>query len=169
MSSERKVDPDERESKGEDREVGVPLRDRIKKLVEEPVGVLCTQGESQPYGSLVFLSFSDDLRFAVFATPRATRKYRLLTECDRVALLLDSRTRFPEEMMKVEAVTVTGRAVEVAAEGSEFRSHADLLVGKHSYLKSFVSAPSSALFRVEVIRYIHVSRFQEVRQWAPCA
>jgi nitroimidazol reductase NimA-like FMN-containing flavoprotein (pyridoxamine 5'-phosphate oxidase superfamily) len=169
MNSDRTVDPDERVPKGDDGEAGLSLRDRIKKLVEEPVGVLCTQGERQPYGSLVFFSFSDDLRFAVFATPRATRKYRLLTECDQVALLLDSRMRFPEDMMKVEAVTVTGRAVEVAADGPEFKSHADLLVGRHSYLKAFVSAPSSALFRVDVVRYIHVSRFQEVHQWSPPA
>ena len=68
----------------------------IRKLVEgQPYAVLCTQGQGQPYGSLVAYAVTPDLAFAVFATPRATRKFRLLSECDRVALLIDNRSRFP--------------------------------------------------------------------------
>jgi hypothetical protein len=33
--------------------------------------------------------------------------------------------------------------------------------------KGFVRAPSSALFRIDIVRFIHVARFQEVRQWTP--
>jgi nitroimidazol reductase NimA-like FMN-containing flavoprotein (pyridoxamine 5'-phosphate oxidase superfamily) len=167
MKSEREDNLNEGSPKKDNSGPDIPLDQRIRGLVtEQPVAVLCTQGEGQPYGSLVFFSSSNDLRFLVFATPRATRKYRLLTECDHVAIVLDSRIKLPEDMMKVEAVTVTGRAAEVE-EGPEFGECADLLVGRHPYLKSFVAAPSSALFRVDVVRYIHVSRFQEVRQWTP--
>jgi nitroimidazol reductase NimA-like FMN-containing flavoprotein (pyridoxamine 5'-phosphate oxidase superfamily) len=142
------------------------LEQNIRKLVEEPVAVLCTQGEGQPYGSLVFFAFSDDLRCFAFATPRATRKYRLVKECDSVALLLDTRMKFPEDMMKVEAVPVTGRASEVT-DDPELKRLTGLLAGRHPYIESFIAAPSTALFRVDVVRYIHVSRFQEVRQWIP--
>jgi len=167
MKSEREDNPGKGIPKRGDSEPNVPLDQRIRELAfEQPVAVLCTQGEGQPYGSLVFFEFSNDLRFLVFATPRATRKYRLLTECNHVAVVLDSRMKFPEDMMKVEAVTVTGRAAEVER-GPEFKQYADLLVGRHPYLRSFVAAPSSALFRIDVVRYIHVSRFQEVRQWTP--
>ena len=52
-----------------------PVRDRIRQLVtEEPYGVLCTHGEGLAYGSLVAFAFTEDLRYAVFATPLATRK-----------------------------------------------------------------------------------------------
>ena len=139
----------------------------IEALVHtEPFAVLCTQAGGQPYGSLVAFAFSEDLRTFVFATPVATRKYRLLSECDHVALLVDNRGRFPEDMMKVSAVTVTGRASQVEA-GSDFARWAGLLTSRHPYLRSFVRAPSTALFRVEVIRCLHVTRFQEVRQWIP--
>ena len=62
---------------------------------EEAFAVLCTQGEGQPYGSVVAFAFDHDLKAFVFATPRATRKFRLLSECDRVALVVDNRGKFP--------------------------------------------------------------------------
>ena len=50
----------------------------IQALVHhEPFAVLCTQAGGQPYGSLVGFAFSVDLKHFVFATPMATRKYRL--------------------------------------------------------------------------------------------
>jgi hypothetical protein len=61
----------------------------IRRLVvSQPYAVLCTQGQGQPYGSLVAYAMTTDLTSAVFATPRATRKFRLLSECDHVALLM---------------------------------------------------------------------------------
>jgi nitroimidazol reductase NimA-like FMN-containing flavoprotein (pyridoxamine 5'-phosphate oxidase superfamily) len=141
----------------------------IEALVRtEPFAVLCTQAGGQPYASLVAFAFSEDLRWFVFATPVATRKYRLLSECQHVALLVDNRGRFPEDMMKVSAVTVTGRASQVEP-GPEFERWAKLLTGRHPHLESFIWAPSTALFRVSVVRYLHVTRFQEVRQWIPAS
>ena len=140
---------------------------RIQRLVnEQPYAVLCAQGAGQPYGVLVAFAFSEDLRHAVLATPVATRKYRLLTECDRVALVIDNRPNHPNELMQIEAVTATGRS-QLVQRGREFDRWAELLVSRHPYLKSFIAAPSCALFRVDVVRYLHVVRFQEVSQWIP--
>jgi len=141
--------------------------DRIRRLLsDQPYAVLCTQSQSQPYGSLVAFAAGDDLKTLVFSTPVETRKYRLLTECKHVAFLIDTRSTSSEDMMGIEAVTVTGHAHLVAA-GTEFERWAGLLIGRHPHLAAFVRAKSSALFRVEVIRYFHVHRFQEVRQWVP--
>jgi len=144
-----------------------PVADRIRRLVEgERYGVLCTQGGGQPYGSMVAFACTVDLCTLVFATPIATRKFRLLSECDRVALLIDNRARVPYELTRIEAVTVTGHAVRPEARG-EHERWAALLIGRHPHLRTFVEAPTSALFRVDAVRYLHVSRFQEVRQWIP--
>lgn len=141
--------------------------DLIRRLVEkQPYAVLCVQGEGQPYGALVAFAFSEDLRHVVFATPVATRKYRLLSECSHVALLVDNRPDKAGELMEIEAVTATGRATQIEG-GSEFDQWAGLLLDRHPYLKSFVQADSSALFRIDVVRFLHVMRFQEVRQWVP--
>jgi uncharacterized protein YhbP (UPF0306 family) len=155
-----------------DQETGENIQDpavleRIGSLLDEqPFAVLCTQGGGQPYGSLVAYATSADLKAVAFATPVATRKFRLLRECDRVALVVDSRAKFPDDMMKVEAITATGRAVQLDP-GPEFNRWADLLTTRHPQLKSFVAAPSSALFRIDILRYLHVTRFQETYEWFP--
>jgi len=143
------------------------LPDRIRRLVqEERFGVLCTQGQRQPYGSVVAFAGSQDLGVAVYATPVATRKYRLLSACDRVALVVDNRGGQSDDMMKVEAITATGRACQVKP-GPDFDCWAELLTTRHPYLKAFVAAPSTALFRIDIVRYFYVTRFQEVHQWLP--
>ena len=142
-------------------------RERIRRLVDkQPYAVLCVQGSGQPYGALVAFAFSQDLRHAVFVTPVATRKYRLLSECDHVALVIDNRPNKTDELMDIEAVTVTGRS-RMIERGGEFDRWAELLITRHPYLKSFVTADSCALFRVDVVRFLHVARFQEVNQWVP--
>jgi nitroimidazol reductase NimA-like FMN-containing flavoprotein (pyridoxamine 5'-phosphate oxidase superfamily) len=146
---------------------GVSPVKRIRDLVTtQPYGVLATHGDDQAYGSLVAFAFTDDLRQVVFATLQATRKYRLLSEHAGVALVVDNRPAHPDEMMDVEAVTVTGRAEEVAP-GPEREALARQLLARHPQLRSFVQAKSCALFRIQVVRFLHVSRFQEVRQWVP--
>jgi uncharacterized protein YhbP (UPF0306 family) len=112
-----------------------------------------------PYGSVVAFAFDQDLRSFVFATPTATRKFRLLCGCSRVALVVDNRGRFPDDLMKVGAVTVTGRAQQLEPD-HEYDKWAGLLTARHPYLESFVKSPSTALFRVDVVRFFHVTRFQ---------
>lgn len=148
-------------------ESALSLRERIHRLIrEQDYAVLCVQGGGQPYGALVAFAFSEDLRHVIFATPNATRKYRLLSECDQVALVIDNRPNKVAQMMEVEAVTATGRS-HLIERGDEFDEWADLLIARHPYLKSFVQAASCALFRVDIVRFFHVVRFQEVRQWIP--
>ena len=150
-----------------DRDTQKCLDQQIRQLVDsQPYAVLCTQGQGQPYGSLVAYSVTPDLTNAVFSTPKATRKFRLLSECDHVALLIDNRPDFPDQLMEIEAVTATGRALMVE-EGDEFERWAQLLTARHEYLAKFVRSASCGLFRVRIVRYFHVSRFQEVHQWAP--
>ena len=143
------------------------LRDHIQRLTkDQQYAVLCVQGGGQPYGALVAFAFSEDLRHFVFATPAATRKYRLLSECDHVALVIDNRPDKIDEMMEIEAVTATGRS-HLIQRGDEFDELAELLIARHPSLKSFLQAATCALFRVDIVRFFHVVRFQEVHQWIP--
>jgi nitroimidazol reductase NimA-like FMN-containing flavoprotein (pyridoxamine 5'-phosphate oxidase superfamily) len=159
--------PREHKASPESAEDEAATPERIRRLLtEQPYAVLCTQGHSQPYCSLVAFAASDDLARILFSTPVTTRKYRLLTECEHVALLIDSRSTSPADMMRIEAVTATGNARAIPA-GKEFDHWAGLLTARHPHLSAFVMAESSALFRVEVVRYFHVHRFQEVHQWVP--
>jgi len=146
---------------------GDDLDRTIRRLTDGQLyGVLCTQGQGQPYGSLVAYAMTQGLDAAVFATQKATRKYHLLSECAHVALVVDNRSALPGQLMDVEAVTATGHAHEVAP-GPEFDRWSRLLTDRHPYLGQFVRSASCGLFRIDIVRYFHVTRFQEVRQWVP--
>lgn len=143
------------------------LRGRIRKLLgSERFAILCTQGLGQPYASIVGFAASQDLKYIYFLTPKTTRKYRLLTRCSKVAIQADNRSHFPKKFMSVESVTATGKAVEIKGR-KEPLAVAAILRKRHPYLKSFFHSPTCALIRVRVLRYFHVSRFQEVGQWTP--
>jgi hypothetical protein len=83
-----------------------------------------------------------------------------------VALLIDNRCKHPDNMMQIEAITATGRAIPVERDAS-FDRWSRVLLAKHPHLGGFVASPSVALFRIEILRFFHVERFQEVREWRP--
>jgi nitroimidazol reductase NimA-like FMN-containing flavoprotein (pyridoxamine 5'-phosphate oxidase superfamily) len=134
-------------------------------LTQQQFAVLCTQGAGQSYGSVVAYAVNSELDAAVFSTGRATRKYSLLTESDRIAFVVDSRPSYPDELMQVEAITATGRARELSDE--ERGPWAEMLIARHPQLRAFVASPSTAVFKVDIVRYLYVTRFQEVHQWVP--
>jgi nitroimidazol reductase NimA-like FMN-containing flavoprotein (pyridoxamine 5'-phosphate oxidase superfamily) len=143
------------------------LAGHIRRLVnEQAFCVLCTQGQKQPYGSLIACAFTEDLKHFFFKTQIATRKYKLLKECQHVSLVIDSRCQHQEDMTEVEAVTITGKA-ERLQKGADYELGIRLLRSRHAYLSTFLDSASTALFRINVVRYFHVTRFQEVSQWIP--
>ncbi len=145
----------------------IDVEQRIRGLLSrEKFAVLCTSGANLAYGSLIAYAVDPQLTTAVFSTPTTTRKFKLLKACKHVALLFDSRSQVGGELMKIEAVTATGHATRLTT-GPHYQRMADLYRERHPYLTSFLNAESSALFEVEIVRYFHVWRFQEVRQWIP--
>jgi nitroimidazol reductase NimA-like FMN-containing flavoprotein (pyridoxamine 5'-phosphate oxidase superfamily) len=139
----------------------------IKELLEsEPFGILCTQGDCQPYGSIITFACSKDFTKAVFATPVNTRKYHLLKGCDRVALVVDNRSKYPYDITKINALTITGRA-SIIENYSHKQEYSQILVEKHPYLKEFVESTTSATILIEDLCYIYVTRFQEIHEWKP--
>ena len=143
------------------------VAERIRRLArQQRYGVLCTQSNGHPYGSLIAFAFTPDLRYAVFGTPQATRKYRLLTECHHVAVVMNNRDEFPSDLGKIEAFTATGSAREITAPVAR-ASCVTLLAGKHPDLREFLSAPSTMIFEIEIDQYFYVRHFQEAHQWTP--
>lgn len=135
-------------------------------LQSQPFSVLCTQGDEQPYGSLVAFAYTNDLRHFFFTTQTATRKYMLLTKCSNVSLLIDTRSNHPDDMKKIQALTITGSAREIKA-GNQYQDGVKRLKERHPYMQDFLEAESTALFRIDIKRYLHVTRFQEVSHWTP--
>jgi len=135
-------------------------RRRLTEVLEtQSLAVLATAGEP-PHLSLVAIDADDDGRRIVFSTPRATRKYARIGQDDRVALLLDSRGASPVDFSRTVAVTARGRAREVVDDERERLAAG--YVRRHPHLAEFVTAPTCALFVVDVDEYDVVSNFQNV-------
>jgi nitroimidazol reductase NimA-like FMN-containing flavoprotein (pyridoxamine 5'-phosphate oxidase superfamily) len=140
-------------------------KDEIKALLgdlftRQSLAVLATQAGHGPYTTLVGFVASEDLRNIFFVTSRSTRKYAALKSTPRVSMLIDSRTNRTTDFREAVAVTALGEAYEV--EKSEQEQIIGSYLAKHPHLEDFVRSPTCALVRVQVERYIVVTRFQQV-------
>ena len=137
------------------------LKEFLKDLFSsQRLAVLATQSKRQPYGNLVAFVAANDLKYLLFATTRATRKYSNISDNPRVAMVIDNRSNQEADFHQAAAVTVTGVVEEV--EGSEKETLLKLYLSRHPYLNDFVSSPTCALLRMNVETYYVVRQFQNV-------
>jgi len=129
------------------------------------LAVLATQGEGQPYASLVACAATPGLRGVLFATNRDTRKFHNLAGEPRVSLLIDNRANRETDFQAAMAATAVGTAAEVT--GAGLASLRSIYLAKHPDLEGFLTAPACALIRVQVETYYVVQRFQEVQVFQP--
>ena len=144
----------------------VEIREIVQNLLNsQRLAVLSTLMSGRPYSNLIAFAAAEDLRGILFATNRATRKYANLTAEPRVSLLVDNRSNQETDFGEASAVTVLGMAEEVI--GPDRERYLPLYLKKHPYLEEFVTAPTCALIRVKVEKYVMVTQFQEVREIYP--
>ncbi len=141
--------------------------DRIRILLRQllsgqKLAVLSTHHAGQPYASLVAFSFSEDLRFLYFVTPRTTRKFANLEADGRAALLVTSSANRESDFHEAAAVTVIGRAGEIF--NQEKHTALAHYLARHPYLEDFARSPSCATLRVCASTYILVKNFQQVME-----
>ena len=126
----------------------------------QTLAVLATQASHGPYTTLVGFVASEDLTSIYFVTGRSTRKYAALKAHPGVSMLIDSRTNRAADFRDAAAITALGDAQDIDKE-----KNADIVaryLEKHPHLEDFIKSPTCALIRVEVERYIVVTRFQKV-------
>lgn len=141
------------------------LRQTLKDvLATQKFCVLATQGQGQPYGSLVAFAEAGDLRQLVFATSRDTRKFSNLKSAPRVALVIDSRSNSDADLKDAVAVTALGRAHETA--GDERERLAGIYLAKHPALAEFIGSPRMAVCAVAVEDYV-IARVSGVTRMQP--
>ncbi|KAF0181020.1 MAG: pyridoxamine 5'-phosphate oxidase-like FMN-binding protein [Nitrospirae bacterium] len=141
------------------------LPGRLRELnARQRSAVLATSKGDYPYTSLVGFALTQNLKGALFLTPKNTLKYRNLMASPHVALLIDNRTNTTLDLLDAEAVTLIGtaRALRKGKRKDELTAH---FLRKHPNLQSFAETPTTALVLIEAERYIHVSRFQAVTVW----
>jgi nitroimidazol reductase NimA-like FMN-containing flavoprotein (pyridoxamine 5'-phosphate oxidase superfamily) len=129
-------------------------------LGSQRLGVLATHRQGQPHTSLVAFTATADGRELIFATTRSSRKFANLQVDPRAALLIDSRTHQESDFHQAQALSATGRVVELS--GSERDSRLQLFLAKLPHLREFAQSPSCVLMSFQVQEYNLVSKFQKV-------
>lgn len=140
----------------------------IKKYVEESLrtnglGVLATEGDGQPYASLVAVTAMNDSLHLIFATYRNTGKYKNLINNGKVAILFENRNTKSLSQPDIVVVTAFGYAKEVDI--TDYDSFRDAHLLKHPELKSFLSATGCAIFQVKVNAYQIVRGIDDINWW----
>ena len=102
------------------------IPERLKDLdVKENFAVLATDDAGLPYTSLISYALTPDVKTAIFATPKGTRKYRNILNSSQVALLIDNRSKSKHKLMDTEAITIIGTAKHVrkGKNGTSFQKY----------------------------------------------
>lgn len=135
----------------------------LELMHKQLFGVLGTSRAGHAYTSLVAYAFMEDISCIFFATTRATRKYHHLSEDNRVALLVDNRSEQNLPLYEAAAISAYGAATEIDPGNREQATEAYLL--KHPQLDTFVAAPTTAMFRIDIEDIHLVQRFQNVTEF----
>jgi len=87
---------------------------KLKTFFEsQPLAVLATQNGAAPYASLVAFAANEKLKYLLFATPKATRKYSNMQANPAVALLIDNRKNTKKDIQEAMTVTALGKVEQV--------------------------------------------------------
>jgi len=122
--------------------------------------VLATQDGGQPHTSLMAITPLNGISQLLFATYRATLKYRNLTKDGRVALLIDGRKRTGSGSGREIVLTAHGIATELSHD--EFSSAGEAHLMRHPDLKDFLASPDCALLTVAVSAWEVVAGTEDV-------
>ncbi len=143
----------------------VSVLDRLRLLDKTQMhAVLATDLDGQPYTSLIAYALTPDMKKVVFATPRATRKFKNISKNRLVSLLIDTRSNTQRDFIDAESVTILGNAYSLRR-GKKWSELSEILKKKHPELIDFIDSPETAIVCVEINRCIHVTRFQSVSEW----
>lgn len=144
--------------------IGLEKKELLEQLNSffgsQPLAVLATQNGTAPYVSLVAFVSDEKLKYILFSTTKATRKYSNLSANPSVSLLIDNRKNTIEDFRDAMAVTVLGRVEPI--EDFERSIMEKIYLLKHPYLVDFLHSPTTAFLKVRVEKYIVVTHFQHV-------
>jgi heme iron utilization protein len=140
----------------------------FKELVEtafltNDLGVLATEGDGQPYASLVAVTPMDDFLHLIFATYRNTSKYRNLLKNGKVAILFENRSTISVSQPDIFVLTAFGYAKEVDI--VEFDAIQRAHLSRHPELESFLLSADCAIVQVKVNAYQMVRTIDDINWW----
>ena len=113
--------------------------------------VLATVSSGKPYCSLMAYATDAACTEIYMTTPRATRKFRNLTENPAVSLLIDTREESPRGAAR--ALTIEGECA-VLGEGPEKQAAQSRLAAAHPHLRAFIDDPGNEILCVRINSFL---------------
>ncbi|MBF0122380.1 MAG: pyridoxamine 5'-phosphate oxidase family protein [Candidatus Omnitrophica bacterium] len=139
------------------------IRKKIAELLTgQKLGILATLGKDYPYQSIVAFSGSRDMKHILFATKRATSKYRNLKDRAQVSIFIDNRSNQETDFLDATGMTAIGDAREL--NGAVRKKFMGFFLRKHPSLEEFLTGPDCALFMIKVRVYYVVWHFHKVME-----
>lgn len=133
------------------------LRKKITGLLsEQKLAALATRDKMYPYNTLVAFTFTEDLKYIIFATGKDTRKYQNILKYPYISLLIDNRKNDQEDFNHAIALTVKAKGKK-----AEKQYYADLYLERFPELKDFLENPQTELVLLEIQEFIYVYKFQK--------
>ena len=121
-------------------------------LISQRLAVLATHHDGQPYSNLVAFAATEDLRHILFVTGKHTSKFENIRKDEKVAMLIDSRSKEGSAFKDTLALTAIGIARETL--GSERDLMSRVYLARHPHLAEFLNKADNALMNVTVADYI---------------
>ena len=132
-----------------------------KTLETQKFGVLATLMGEYPYTGAVTFAAPPDARYIIFATPRHTRKYVNLKSHPKASLFVSNAANQAEDIFGAIGITAVGDVEELHHTPAS-QHYYDLLCGRHPCLKEFIASDTTAVFKLNVLKYYVVRDFQRV-------
>jgi nitroimidazol reductase NimA-like FMN-containing flavoprotein (pyridoxamine 5'-phosphate oxidase superfamily) len=139
------------------------LSDIVRDVLSaQGTGVLLTQGDDGPHGSIVAFVADEDLGRLAFVTPRSTSKATNIARHPRIAMMVDTRRGTPLDFDDAISVEAIGDAYEV--DGAERDEILERHLRRHPGLAPFAGAPDIAVVAIDVLRFVVVRRLRVVEE-----
>jgi len=123
--------------------------------------VLATEGNGQPYASLIAITPLGNCKQLVFATNRNTLKYRNIENNSKVAVLIESERVNKEDLRERIVLTIIGYIEEISIAENEAAYQAHLK--RHPEMESFMLSSDCTLIMVIAQSYQIVNGIDDIR------
>jgi heme iron utilization protein len=141
------------------------LRSQIQAIADTThFAVLATDNDGFPYTNIIGYLLDDDLKSLYFFTSRHTRKFRNIQKNPFVSVLIDNREIYADKTYLITAITMLGKASIIDRVHKHIRQR---YLSRYMELGSFTESSFNKLIKIDISRYIVVSRFQEVIEMEP--
>ena len=124
---------------------------------------MATEGDGQPYASLITITPLQGFRQIIFATYRNTRKFKNILHNGRVSVLIQGEDLIRINQQECFALTAFGQAQEVGINELEDVRFEHL--NRHPDIESFMNSGDVAIISIKVEAFQVVRAIDDVVWW----